>query len=280
MTNANTPPLPANRTWEQLRKHYEVEKEIATRLKQATRAERRVIYATMYDELFERVPDHSRLQIREDSRLTAQANHGKWLLVKPFLSPAMTFVEFAPGSCRFAVEVCPHVRSVYGIDISDQTGQLASLPENFKLIIYDGYDLDMEPGIADIVFSDQLLEHFHPDDTELHLETVKRLLKPGGRYVFRTPHRHSGPHDVSAWFSENEPEGFHLKEWTYGEFDVVLRKLGFRSWRAYRLTKGAMVPVPMPILRTIENMIGGMPRQRRVWLARHLLKNITLVVQK
>ena len=155
MSQPKTPPLPANRTWEQLRKHYEVEKEIAARLMAATREERREIYATMYDELFERIPDHSRLQIREDPKRTAQTNLSKWLLVKPFIDQSMTFVEFAPGSCRFAVEVCPHVHGVYGIDISDQSGQLESVPENFHLIIYNGYELDMEQDFADIVFSDE-----------------------------------------------------------------------------------------------------------------------------
>jgi len=280
MTRSMTPPLPANRTLEQLRKHYEVEKEIAARLKNATRDERREIYATMYDELFERIPDHSRLQIREDPKLTARTNRGKWLLVKPFVDASTVFVEFAPGSCRFAVEVCPHVRSVHGIDISDQSGELEAVPDNFELIIYNGYTLDMAPDFADIVFSDQLLEHFHPEDTELHLETVRRVLKPGGRYVFRTPHRFSGPHDISAWFAEDEPEGFHLKEWTYGEFDDVLRKLGYRSWKAYRVTKGRMVPVPMAVLKSLEGLMGGWPRHRRVPAARRLLKNITLVAVK
>lgn len=280
MSQPKTPPLPANRTWEQLRKHYEVEKEIAARLMAATREERREIYATMYDELFERIPDHSRLQIREDPKRTAQTNLSKWLLVKPFIDQSMTFVEFAPGSCRFAVEVCPHVHGVYGIDISDQSGQLESVPENFHLIIYNGYELDMEQDFADIVFSDQLLEHFHPEDTGLHLELVHKILKPGGRYVFRTPHRFSGPHDISAWFSQDEPEGFHLKEWTYREFDETLRDIGYSSWKAYRLSKGMMIPVPMSVLKAIEGMIGGMPRHRRVPLAKHLLKNITLVVEK
>ena len=280
MKQPKWPPLPSNRTWEQLCRHYEVEKEIATRLKSATRDERREIYANMYDELFERIPDHSRLEIRENPELTARTNLSKWLLVRPFLDASTVFVEFAPGSCRFAVEVCRNVRSVYGIDISDQSGQLESVPENFELIIYNGYDLELESDFADIVFSDQLLEHFHPEDTELHLESVRRILKPGGRYVFRTPHRYSGPHDISAWFSENEPEGFHLKEWTYGEFDELIRELGFRSWKAFRLSKGKMFQVPMPILKAIEGMIGGLPRHHRVPLARRLLKNITLVVEK
>ena len=43
-------------------------------------------------------------------------------------------------------------------------------------------------------------------DTELHFEIVHKILKPGGMYALRTPHRQSGPHDVSRWFAD-EPEG-------------------------------------------------------------------------
>ena len=38
--------------------HYEIEKELATRLKRASPEERRQRYGTLYDELLERVPYH------------------------------------------------------------------------------------------------------------------------------------------------------------------------------------------------------------------------------
>lgn len=55
-------PLPPNRTYEQILNHYLVEKKLANKLK-ATKSfeERKKIFAIMYDELFEQVPDHSRL---------------------------------------------------------------------------------------------------------------------------------------------------------------------------------------------------------------------------
>lgn len=271
--------LPPNRTLEQLRNHYEIEKEIAGRLRRASREERRAIYPTMYDELFARVPDHSRLQIREDPRLTAEANATKWKLVEKLVKPTSIFVEFAPGSCRFAIEVCDRVASVYGIDISDQSGQLNNRPGNFELVVYNGYELDMDKNFADIVFSDQLLEHFHPDDTTAHLELVRHILKPGGVYVFRTPHRLSGPHDVSQYFSD-EPEGFHLKEWTYREFHKALGQAGFSSWSAFRLTKGHMLRVPIAFFIFWEVVLGSTSRRIRVPLAARIFSNIILIAKK
>jgi hypothetical protein len=49
------------RTRAQLREHYEVERELADALRRAGPHERRSLYATLYDELFRRVPHHPQL---------------------------------------------------------------------------------------------------------------------------------------------------------------------------------------------------------------------------
>ena len=46
------------RTMEQRRAHYEVETELAARLRNSSREERRNLYTALYDELYEKVPDH------------------------------------------------------------------------------------------------------------------------------------------------------------------------------------------------------------------------------
>jgi 2-polyprenyl-3-methyl-5-hydroxy-6-metoxy-1,4-benzoquinol methylase len=209
--------LPEGRTYQQVKNHYLVEKSIADRLKAASREERKLIYSGMYDELFQKVPDHPRLTVRSSEQLTRSENKNKLKLIKKLLNPDTVFLEFAPGDCRFAFETAKYVRKVYGVDISDQIGEVDKLPENFNLIIYDGYQLDgIEANSIDLIFSDQFIEHLHPDDTFLHFELAFSLLKPGGKYIFRTPHAFSGPYDVSMYFSDI-PQGFHLKEWTYSE---------------------------------------------------------------
>ena len=49
------------RTQEQLRQHFEIERELAAKLKNASAAERKSLYNEVYDELFRRVPDHPQL---------------------------------------------------------------------------------------------------------------------------------------------------------------------------------------------------------------------------
>lgn len=273
-------PLPANRTFEQVQHHYLIEKAIAERLKIANREERRHIYATMYDELFREVPDHSRLTRRADEQLTRAANLGKLALVRDYLTPRTVFVEFAPGDCRFALEVAHYVKAVYAVDISNQRGPILLTPENFTLIIYDGYHLDSIPsGCADLVFSDQLIEHLHPEDTRLHFEMVYQLLKPGGKYVFRTPQALTGPHDVSKYFSE-KPQGFHLKEWTYREFQPMLKELNFSGFQAIRQAGTRPWHLPYLYFQAFELILAPLSRRYRRLLAQCFVPSICITAVK
>lgn len=198
--------LPKDRAFEQIKNHYEVEKSIAENLKRSDREKRKTIYPVMYVELLAKVGDHPRLTSRENKEKILAANEQKLKLVEKFLNDSVVFVEFAPGDCNFAFELCKHVKMVYAVDISDQRGKDCVMPPNFRLIVYDGYNLDMEDGTADVVFSDQFIEHLHPEDTEYHFRLVKRILRDNGLYIFRTPHVFLGPHDISKYFSD-EPEG-------------------------------------------------------------------------
>lgn len=268
-------PLPPGRSAEAVRNHYEVEREIAARLLRAPREERSGIYRTMYDELFARVPDHPRLLRREDPERTRLHNRSKSTLLRGFLGHDRRVAEFAPGDCRFALELCDRVASVVGIDISDQRGGWESEPENFRLVLYDGYELPLPEGSLDLVFSDQLIEHLHPEDTLLHFRLVHRMLVPGGVYLFRTPHALSGPHDVSRFFSD-EPEGFHLKEWTYAEIAPLLRDAGFRRPRAFWNARGARLAQGWSGPVAVERALRALPRGIGRRISRVVLPNLTV----
>lgn len=267
-------PLPDHRSYEQLLNHYRVEKSIAQKLMQASREERQGIYATMYDELFVRVPDHPRLTRRTSEALTAIANRSKLQLIDRFLDKASVFVEFAPGDCKFSLSVAQYVPHVYGVDISDQHDPADHFPENFRLIVYDGYNLDeMENDSVDIVFSDQLIEHFHPEDTRLHFELVHRILKKGARYVFRTPHPLTGPHDVSRYFCD-EPECFHLKEWTYIEMKELLLDIGYSGFCSRWQARNINIRLPNAYFAFCEHALGAIPKPYARGAARYLLPSL------
>ncbi|OOK80019.1 methyltransferase domain protein [Mycobacterium kansasii] len=87
------------------------------------------------------------------------------------------------------------------------------------------------PETYDIVVSDQVIEHIHPDDLDSHLRSVRTILKGGGKYIFNTPHRYTGPHDVSRVFKCGEAAGMHLKEYTCRELVDAAQRAGYRSIR-------------------------------------------------
>ena len=268
------------RNLERLRHHFEVERELACRLRASTREERPALFKALYQELFDRVPDHPRLTRRESPEESSRKVEGQMRLLRPVLQPGATLVEFAPGDCRLGYAAAATAGRVIGVDISDQRlgEDKARAPRNYELVVYDGYHLDLPSGIADVAFSYQFLEHLHPDDVRPHFDIVHRLLKPGGWYVFDTPHRFSGPHDISVVFG-SELVGFHFQEWTLGDMRRHLRQCGFSTMQAIKGGRrcGAVMTAAWLL---VESITGLLPRALRKRIADRLFQSVTVAAQK
>ena len=223
-------PARNGRTPEQVRQHYEVEKELAARLRMSSATERRQLYGEVYDELFRRVPDHPQLARKGSSRVRERVASAMAIL-RLFLRPDTTFLEIGAGDCAVSFEICAHAKKVFAVDVSELISHTASRPGNFQLILSDGTDIPVPPASVDVAYSNQLMEHLHPDDARLQLENLVRALVPGGVYVVATPHRYSGPHDISRLF-DDVATGFHLKEYTFGELSQLLHEVGFSKTEA------------------------------------------------
>jgi len=266
-----------SRSIERLRHHFEVERELAERLRRSTRSERTGLLGRLYTELFERVPDHPRLTRRETEASSKAAVAARLRLLEPFIRSDQVFLEIAPGDCRLCFAVAPRVREAIGADISDQSGPADRRPPNFRLAVFDGYDLPVPEASVDLAFSYQFLEHLHPEDVPHHLETVRRILRPGGRYVLSTPHRFSGPHDVSRFFSD-VPLGLHLKEWTFGELARAARAAGFSDLIPYRAGR----PRPGLLMRALtacaEGFLGRLPRRLQRRASARWFESVTAVL--
>ena len=99
----------------------------------------------------------------------------------------------------------------------------------------------------DVVFSDQVLEHIATADLEIHLRSIREILKPGGLFIVILPNRLFGPSDVTriidfSYLGRTPACGTHLNESTYGEMLLLLRKNGFGRMTA---------PIPVPRLRNV-----------------------------
>ena len=269
---------PPTRTAERLRHHFEVERELAARLRGSNREERPALFKALYNELFERVPDHPRLTRRDSPAESRRKVDGQMRLLRTVLQPGSALIEFAPGDCRLAYEAAKTAGSVIGVDISDQRSPDDTPPSNFQLVVYDGYDLALADEVADVVFSYQFLEHLHPDDVAPHMKLVHRLLRPGGCYVFDTPHRMSGPHDISAAFG-TDLVCFHFQEWSYAEMTEVLQSAGFQEVRIIRRGK-ICGPVLDSALRGFERVMSWLPAKLCRWLAGRVLASVTMAARK
>lgn len=259
-------------TPQQLREFYETEKALATRLRNATRPERRKLYQTVYNELYARVPFHPMLT-RKTTPAESAANVARSMhYLSCFLKPDMTILEIGAGDCALSFALTREARKVYAIEVSDLIASRPDRPKNFELIISDGTSIPVPEGSVDIAYSNQLMEHLHPDDATEQLRNIFHALKMGGMYLCNTPNRLAGPGDVSQFF-DDVATGMHLKEYTFSELNRLFRAAGFRRVLAYVEKSGRYRRVPMEFMRVFEKvswvLFGRKPiDQRRRWLQR------------
>jgi SAM-dependent methyltransferase len=250
-----------------LRQHYEVEKELADRLRHATREQRRSLYGLVYDELYQRVPQHPQLTRKASPELSRAGLIPQLRLLRPYLRPETVLLEIGPGDCALSIALAEQVRQVYGLDVSEKITHRVSLPSNFKLILSDGTSVPLPPESVDVAYSNQLMEHLHPDDALEQLEGIWRALRPGGVYICITPNGLSGPHDISAHF-DSVATGFHLKEYTVAELSLLFRKVGFRRVQTLLGRRGVCVPAPVAPVVAGERILGLLPQGPRRALGR------------
>jgi SAM-dependent methyltransferase len=264
----------ANRTIERLREHYEIEKELAGRLRSASRQDRRSLYTSLYNELFQRVPDHPQLTRKASVERTQTIVAAQMRILDRFLSRESTFLEVGPGDCSLSLEVAQHVRQVIAVDVSDEITKGVAAPRNFRLVISDGCSIPVPRESVDIAYSHQLMEHLHPDDAMEQLQNIHYALAHGGVYICITPNRLSGPHDISRYF-DPVASGFHLKEYTNTELRRLFLQVGFSTVRAcveeydhFNLIHPSSIIIYEALLRLLPHRlrrrVAGGPRMRRL----------------
>jgi len=256
------------RSAQRLRAHYDIERELADRLRDAPAPERRRLYATLYDELFRRVPDHPQLTAHGTAPAREREVDAQMRLLGRFLTPRTTLVEIGPGDCALSFRACATAREVIGVDVSAEITRRDDLPRNFQLRLSDGVSVPVPAGSADVVYSHQLMEHLHPDDAAEQLRAIVAALAPGGVYVCVTPSRLSGPHDISRHF-DAQARGLHLREYTATELMALFARAGFAQTRVWITLRGRCLPVPGAWVRSLEKRLEqASPARRRRLLER------------
>lgn len=274
-------PAARSRTPEQIREQYEIERELAARLRGAGAAERRQLYTAVYDELLQRVHHHPLLMSKRSPEMARAGLEYNIHALEPFLRPDTVFLEVGAGDCALSLALCERVRHVYAIDVSAEITAGLTKPANFELILSDGSSIPVPPDSVDLAFSNQLMEHLHPQDAEIQLRGIYDALRKGGIYVCFTPSRFNGPHDISRSF-DRVATGLHLREYTTRELVPMMRKVGFTRAQVYfpsRQSLHSAVPVEI-----VEAVLSAVPHAwRRSLASSDLFKKILgvkLVVTK
>ncbi|HLG40179.1 MAG TPA: methyltransferase domain-containing protein [Chitinophagaceae bacterium] len=208
--------------------HFILEKKLANELRESDLQQRRSLYMRVYNDLFTTFPEITHnVDASVEQRLGWQLKFLKRLFDKE-----KVFMEIGSGDCLLAKELTNHFKKVVAFEVADAIPFVKGTPDNFELKIFNGFDMKEEPSSYDIIYSNQVFEHLHPDDTIPLLRSYHKFLKDAGKLVIVTPNKLTGPHDVSREFCE-DAEGFHLKEYTYKELKALLKATGYKKLRGY-----------------------------------------------
>ncbi len=269
------------RSPERLLAHYMLERELASRLRNSEARQRTQLYGDLYTELFARLPDHPQHRTDPEKRQKNTENQAAFLRTQ--LKPNDVFVEIGCGDAALTRAIASNVAEAIAVDVTSSLIDKSVLPANVRFLKTSGTDIGLPENYAGIVYSNQLMEHLHPDDASAQLREIHRILKPGGRYICITPSRLTGPHDISAYFGY-EPKGFHLLEYDHASLAAKFREAGFRSCQAHVTIKGRHISVPVTQASAMEKLFLALPRSIRLRLTQigpvKTLAGVTLIGQK
>lgn len=158
--------------------------------------------------------------------------------------------------------------NLVGSDLTHTTlAAMRARLENVALVAADAESLPFASDSFDLLLSSDLVEHL--PDLDRHLAEAARVLKPGGRYLIKTPnrlvaapyYRLRGLYDSYFW---------HPSISSPGEFRTLLSRHGFeaRFLAVPRMTDAQLRKIPVRQLRGIAARVSL--SRLPVWLRPHL----------
>lgn len=276
-----------NRAPERIVAHYDLERRLAARMRLSTQSQREHgLYTEMYDALLGELDDHPRKRpITEKGRRNRAAYVRRQAdLILGHMRERDVFLEIGGGDCEVTLLLARHVEKAIVIDVTDELAPPDAAVANFQFIKTAGVNLPLASDSVSFVYSNQVMEHLHPDDARAQMREIFRVLKPGGQYLCRTPSRVTGPHDVSRYF-DAVAVGTHMKEYIYAELIALFDEAGFTRQhilvapRAYRVCT-----LPRFIALAAETLFARVPRNLHTLICRshavRALLGVTMIGEK
>lgn len=246
---------------------YRTERALRWRLLNAKAPDRGPLYVAAFEEVLRRSSDDplSRRLLMQRSRTHAAATAKA---LKRYVGPQTDVIEVGPGDGRLAILLAGFARKVTMVDVRDTLARCAERPENLSLVVTGGGGVPLPAGSAALVFTDQLIEHLHPEDAEAIHRDILQVLAPGGVFVCYTPNRLLGPHDLTRYFDGDQPQGLHLREYTLTELADFLKALGFDRVQPLVGARSIWLPAPLWALTAVEGALERLSARDRRRLIR------------
>lgn len=212
---------------EHVKHHVELEGRLTQDLLASKPDERWQVFEKAYSMLYTELPWLNKAD-DDDATVGRVKDFSNWTkLVK---EPAFIF-EIGSGKAELLKFFAARGNKCVATEVTRERGARHSgSSDNIEWHSTDGVNLDQfEPkGAYDVVISTQVIEHLHPDDLVTHFSAARAIAKPEGIYIFDTPHRGTGPHDLSAPLGYQRPKFMHLKEYDYAELRAIVKRAGYR----------------------------------------------------
>ncbi|MDX2140727.1 MAG: class I SAM-dependent methyltransferase [Chloroflexota bacterium] len=216
-------------TQEMVALHVETETGYRDRLLRTTTEERTRVFEECYTDLYRRFP------WLNDSYESIDRTPDYIAWGQVIGAPPQSVYEIGSGDAGLARHLFSLGHHVTATEITEERGRVFG-PDIARLTwkATDGVHLTRYAGQGsfDVVISNQVIEHLHPDDVYTHLREAHMILKPNGRYVMSTPHRHVGPSDIGRVIGVDNLVGMHLKEYSYAEVETLAHNAGFGRVKA------------------------------------------------
>lgn len=120
---------------------------------------------------------------------SGKESHPHVQLLLSLVKPGDVCVEFGCGGGTVVAELAPRVREAVGLDVAPpalaRARDRVEAMSNVRLVETDVADVPLADGVADVVYSFEVLEHvWHP---EAVLQEMIRVVRPGGMVFFTAP---------------------------------------------------------------------------------------------
>jgi ubiquinone/menaquinone biosynthesis C-methylase UbiE len=170
--------------------------------------------------------------------LPGNLNYGftsEYILEHSDLFQNRSVIDFGCGYGLSTELLSKYASKVYGIDCVEACIHSAQTMfqnvSNMEFRLIDNLKLPFADNSIGAAYSNDFIEHIHPDDALFHLQEIHRVLEPGGAYLFWTPGKNTGPHDITKAFYPQRrgfPSlGSHIQEYTFEALSALLQQAGF-----------------------------------------------------